>query len=85
MEVCLRGKRCREGCAQVASREGFVLGEGAYGTTRQVDVCESGAQSVVAIPFARDRLECVDVCGYFVFIHVSVDAGPRDELLDYVQ
>jgi len=85
VEVCLRGERCREGCAEVSAREGLVQGERAYGAIREIDVSDSRSKCVIPIPLTGDGLECVDVRRDLTFGDIQVYVRPRAELLDYVQ
>ena len=70
MEACLGEKGHREGRVYVASRERFVLGEGAYGSSREFDMCEPGAECVIKVSFVGDGLEFVDVSSDFIFSYV---------------
>ena len=87
VEVCLRRERerCREKRVQVSTREGLILGKGAYGVTRESDVGESSAYCVISVPCAGAGLDCVDIRRDLTFGDMQVDATHRAKLLDYFQ
>jgi hypothetical protein len=83
VEVSLRGKGCREGRAQVSAKEGFILGEGAYGATPESDMDKPGSWCFIPILFAGDGLKRVNVSGNLTFVDIEDITGPNAKLLDY--
>ena len=63
----------------------FVLGQGAYGAGRQVDVCEPSSQRVISVPFSGDGLNIVNKCGDIVFVGIKINDGPFAELVDQME
>ena len=73
-EVCLRGKGGCERRAQVAAREGFVLGKGADGEGGKRDVSKAGTECyVVTVPSLGDIWEFVDVSSDLTFGDIEMN------------
>jgi hypothetical protein len=67
MEMGVQAKIGFEGCAQVPSRDGLVLGQGAYLSAPDRDVSEACAQRIVSVRFFLDGLKAVNVSCNFTF------------------
>ena len=65
--------------------EGFVLGKGTNGASRQVDVCEPSSQRVISVPLVGNGFKVVDTRSYIAFAGIKVNAGPFAELGDLVK
>jgi hypothetical protein len=85
VEACLRGKRGREGCAEVTAIEGNILRKGADRAACEDDMREFGSEGVIPILFADDCLERVGLSGHLTFGDIEVNARPKAKLLDYVE
>ena len=61
------------------------MGERGDRAARQSNVGEPRSECVVSVPLAGDGLEIVDVSGDLAIFYIKVNAGPCDELVNYVE